>query len=93
MIKSYELRKLDQTMQAVLKAEISKIRAQRHPSIASVYDKIEEEDKLHVVMELCDGNNALDHLLDGYSAGSGGERPTEASILQAAKYILTACNT
>mmetsp|Transcript_71816 Transcript_71816/g.126832 ORF Transcript_71816/g.126832 Transcript_71816/m.126832 type:complete len:505 (+) Transcript_71816:22-1536(+) len=70
-----------------LQREIEFMRLTDHPNVARLYEVFEDEDDLHLVMELCSGGELWKRILSAHEAGLGF---SEAELADATRQMLRA---
>lgn len=70
-----------------LQREVTLLFALRHPRIVSLYDVVEEENRLHLVMEFVDGGELFDHIVAMGSFTEPVARYVFLQIAEGLKYI------
>ena len=78
-IKTIDLRKIRADQRDSLRDEVSIMKMLDHPNVVKLYETFEEENSLHLVLELCDGGDLFEFIM-GTSIESGQKTWTDGSV-------------
>ena len=78
-IKTIDLCKIRPEQLHLLRDEVEIMKMLDHPNVIKLYETFEEESKLHLVLELCDGGDLFDFMMKT-SVASGQKTWTDGSV-------------
>ena len=78
-IKTIDLCNVKPEQRHLLREEVEIMKMLDHPTVIKLYETFEEEDKLHLVMECCDGGDLFDFIMKT-SVESGQKTWTDGSV-------------
>uniref|UniRef100_A0A7S1GW29 cGMP-dependent protein kinase n=2 Tax=Hemiselmis andersenii TaxID=464988 RepID=A0A7S1GW29_HEMAN len=84
-VKSIDLYKIHADKLDMLRNEVEVMKLLDHPNIVRLYETYEEEDKLHLILELCEGGDLFDYLMKSSIEPSGEKTWSDGDIC----YVLT----